>query len=291
MKQTRIHVLRLIVTLSLCWTMHAAADLNSAMAAMESRDNPLLLVSTSQGAVYIELYPGEAPRNATFFSELAQGESVLADPRTGASLPPSPYFDGLAFYRSIPGLLVQAGIPWQQVTGLPVNEPPEEINAAGLGLNRIPLFNPDGSLNERMNVSGRRDFENRVLIPLYRSLGVESEQELVDRQDELRRALDDLTLQQAYENNGINFSDGPVTRPFSRGSVGLVRSLPGSNGPEFFIMTADADWLTGRYTVVGRVVEGMEVVERIDRQTASTRTGSPNRAEIQTMRQVNQRVD
>jgi peptidylprolyl isomerase len=52
--------------------------------------------------------------------------------------------------------------------------------------------------------------------------------------------------------------------PFQRGVVGMARtSQPDSANAQFFIMFASADHLNGQYTVVGHVIEGMEVVDRI----------------------------
>jgi len=52
--------------------------------------------------------------------------------------------------------------------------------------------------------------------------------------------------------------------PFVRGVVGMARSAnPDSADSQFFIMLGSAPSLDGRYTVVGRVVEGMELVDRI----------------------------
>ena len=60
------------------------------------------------------------------------------------------------------------------------------------------------------------------------------------------------------------FSD----RRFERGVVGMARSRsPDSANSQFFIMFAPAPHLNGQYTVVGRVVEGMEVVDAIKRGT------------------------
>jgi peptidylprolyl isomerase len=38
---------------------------------------------------------------------------------------------------------------------------------------------------------------------------------------------------------------------------------PNSANSQFFITFADAPWLNGEYTVVGEVVEGMELVDAI----------------------------
>ena len=51
---------------------------------------------------------------------------------------------------------------------------------------------------------------------------------------------------------------------FTRGTVGLAHIPdPRGNGSQFFILVADAPWLDGRYTQIGRVVAGMKVVDEI----------------------------
>jgi peptidylprolyl isomerase len=54
--------------------------------------------------------------------------------------------------------------------------------------------------------------------------------------------------------------------PFERGTVGMARAqAPDSANSQFFIMFAPAPHLDGQYTVVGRVIEGMAVVDAIRR--------------------------
>lgn len=53
---------------------------------------------------------------------------------------------------------------------------------------------------------------------------------------------------------------------FDRGVVGMARSAdPNSANSQFFIMFAPAPHLDGQYTVVGRVIAGMDVVDSIKR--------------------------
>lgn len=53
---------------------------------------------------------------------------------------------------------------------------------------------------------------------------------------------------------------------FDRGIVGMARSQnPNSANSQFFIMFAPGEFLNGQYTVVGRVISGMEVVDQIKR--------------------------
>ena len=54
--------------------------------------------------------------------------------------------------------------------------------------------------------------------------------------------------------------------PFKRGVVGMARaSNPNSANSQFFIMFDDGDFLNGKYTVVGEVVSGMDVIDKLKR--------------------------
>jgi len=54
--------------------------------------------------------------------------------------------------------------------------------------------------------------------------------------------------------------------PFARGIVGMARSAdPDSANSQFFIMFAPGDFLNGQYTVIGKVIKGMDVVDAIQR--------------------------
>jgi len=71
---------------------------------------------------------------------------------------------------------------------------------------------------------------------------------------------------------GMGGSDKPDLKaefsdiPFDRGVVGMARSQnPDSANSQFFIMFKEGHFLNGQYTVVGRVTEGMDVVDAIKR--------------------------
>jgi peptidylprolyl isomerase len=54
--------------------------------------------------------------------------------------------------------------------------------------------------------------------------------------------------------------------PYDRGIVGMARAQnPNSANSQFFIMFQEGYFLNGQYTVVGRVIEGMDVVDSIKR--------------------------
>ena len=53
---------------------------------------------------------------------------------------------------------------------------------------------------------------------------------------------------------------------FERGIVGMARSQsPNSANSQFFIMFEPGTFLDGQYTVVGKVISGMDVVDAIKR--------------------------
>ncbi|UYV38922.1 peptidylprolyl isomerase [Rhodobacteraceae bacterium D3-12] len=76
--------------------------------------------------------------------------------------------------------------------------------------------------------------------------------------------------------------------PFDRGIVGMARSSsPDSANSQFFIMFDEGHFLNGQYTVVGRVTDGMEVVDAIKkghRETGAI-TGKPDMMKTVTIKE------
>ncbi|MGJ4939143.1 peptidylprolyl isomerase [Bradyrhizobium sp. HKCCYLS1011] len=64
--------------------------------------------------------------------------------------------------------------------------------------------------------------------------------------------------------------------PFKRGTVGMARrgdSVDSANS-QFFICFGDAAFLNGQYTVVGEVVQGMDVVDKLKKAPPGSSSGS-----------------
>ena len=70
----------------------------------------------------------------------------------------------------------------------------------------------------------------------------------------------------------------------TRGVLSMARTMdPNSAGSQFFIMHEDAPHLDGQYAAFGKVIEGMEAVDKI----AATRTNYNDKPRInQTMKKV-----
>ena len=78
---------------------------------------------------------------------------------------------------------------------------------------------------------------------------------------------------------GYQFEDetkGSPHRFDKAGKLAMANSGPNTNGSQFFITVANTDWLTGKHTIFGEVVEGYEVVEKIAK-VAKNRQDRPNK--------------
>jgi len=64
---------------------------------------------------------------------------------------------------------------------------------------------------------------------------------------------------------GYKFEDEFNSHPLVRGSLAMANAGPGTNGSQFFIVTAESTpYLDGKHTNFGGVVSGMNVVESIE---------------------------
>lgn len=78
---------------------------------------------------------------------------------------------------------------------------------------------------------------------------------------------------------GYQFEDetkGAPHRFDKAGKLAMANAGPNTNGSQFFITVANTDWLTGKHTIFGEVVEGHDVVEKISK-VARNRQDRPNK--------------
>jgi cyclophilin family peptidyl-prolyl cis-trans isomerase len=62
---------------------------------------------------------------------------------------------------------------------------------------------------------------------------------------------------------GFSIKKELTNRPFAKGAVGMGGTSANSNGGQFFISFGDYPALTGKYTIFGQVVGGLDVLERL----------------------------
>ena len=276
----------LLFALAVIAHLESHADYASARLAMEDSSNPLMLVATSAGPIYIEMLPAEAPENVARFIEFTEGEVPLIE--TDSTLTASPrYYNGSQFHRVIPNFIIQAGSPEHNAHGRPRDYLADEINASALGLDRLPVILQAGEINPILNTDSQQGFASRVLEPLYRRLGIDSPEQLETEESAIIDALQSLTVMRLYEYEGYRYQNRYPTRAITRGIVALANDGPNRNGPEFFISLSDAPWLDGRYTVIGRVVEGMETADSIGDKPIQPVNPDPESTRIYSIRKLN----
>lgn len=62
---------------------------------------------------------------------------------------------------------------------------------------------------------------------------------------------------------GYQFEDEEVTKKYDRGVVAMANAGPDTNGSQFFIMLADNPSLPPKYTIFGKVISGIDTVDKI----------------------------
>jgi peptidyl-prolyl cis-trans isomerase A (cyclophilin A) len=78
---------------------------------------------------------------------------------------------------------------------------------------------------------------------------------------------------------GYQFEDetkGSPHRFDKPGKLAMANAGPNTNGSQFFITVANTEWLTGKHTIFGEVVEGYDVVEKISKASRG-RNDKPNK--------------
>ena len=184
----------------------------------EFADDPIVIIKTNMGDIYVELFEKEAPETVKNFVELAEGLKEYTDAKTQGKLKGN-FYDGLIFHRVIKGFMIQGGCPNKNGTGGPGYQFVDEINASSLDLDKekvidretgpsrlLPIRPPaDDSKEEMMRY--QREFSRIVLMPLVHKLGIKSQKEYVEKQAEVEKELLAMTMKDCYENMGYKYKD------------------------------------------------------------------------------------
>lgn len=146
------------------------------------------------------------------------------------------FYDGLEFYRVSKGFVAQAGLQDFQVRNNGVNNFEESIQ------NKIKLT------EEKIETEANFD-----------KLNLNTEE------------------RETLSNEGFTSNTTLNSRLFEYGSLSFANAGPGTNSTEFFIVSnkdkesSNLRYLRGRFTNMGKVVEGLDVLEKINESTIDRR--------------------
>ncbi len=220
---------------------------------LNNEQNPVVLMKTTSGDIYIELFEKDAPETVANFIGLAEGTKEFTDPETKETVK-RPFYDGLKLHRVIKNFMMQGGCPLGTGTGDPGYKFEDEINPATFGLDTLKLRN------------ARIDLNRDVQAYISRKYNITSQAEWTANATNIQndmQAIGEMSLQDLYAGTGYAYDSTLTSHSAQRGVIAMANSGPNTNGSQFFINQVDTPWLNGKHTVFGHVVTGMDVVDTI----------------------------
>lgn len=259
----------IVIAAVLCWALPvwAAAETTEA-------PDPNCIIKTNKGDIVVRLFAKEAPRTVANFIGLAEGLIEFADPNSKEEVK-RPYYDGLIFHRVIKNFMIQGGCPLGTGRGNPGYRFEDEINANALGLHTMKAVDEKMRPHPWLGVRSQEDFNNTVLRPLFRAMGISSDEQLKERQQEVTERVQTMSVKDVYVNLGYKYNDKLESHAPNRGCLAMANSGPNTNGSQFFINLVDTPWLTGKHTVFGQVIKGMDVVDKIGQVPVEAKMSRP----------------
>jgi cyclophilin family peptidyl-prolyl cis-trans isomerase len=214
---------------------------------------------TTRGDLVIEIEPTAAPEAIAQWLRLV--EESTSGSGAGAADPDGPYYDGLAFTFTRPHVEIVTEARRPEGGGVELTV---ELNAASLGLDRRII-------EDRAEAMKVLQWE---LIRAHAKMGKGE-----DRPERLKQWIEEwratgsadfligTSWQEINEALGYEYRRGLQSLPVTSGAVALQPLSPTRASMRLSIAIADMPQRTGRWMVIGRVVEGLEVAEEISVQT------------------------
>ncbi|MEQ8351197.1 MAG: peptidylprolyl isomerase [Leptospiraceae bacterium] len=196
-------------------------------AEVPDRKGMFAVIHTDKGQLVVELFPEAAPKTVENFVKLSNDG----------------FYDGIIFHRVIPQFMAQTGDPEGTGRGGPGYKFEDEISAKALGLDE--------------QKAGETGYYNRQISQIaIDQLGITSQQEFNQRQNEVQRETDKLSQKSAEEilkMVGYSYNNELPSIPGKKGTLGMANSGPNTNGSQFFINQVETPHLNGLHTFFGQL--------------------------------------
>lgn len=244
----------------------------------EYENDPVVCIKTSMGDMYVELFIQEAPKTVQNFLELAEGTKEFTDKDNKKVK--RPYYDGLIFHRVIKDFMIQGGCPLGTGTGNPGYSFEDEINAKALGLDKelVVMKYPQGlGFNPKVQGLGLHPqaIQQIAMMITVKRLNIQSEEQFKARQNEFIEEIQKINFKDILEAIGYDYNENLKSHEPKRGVIAMANSGPKTNGSQFFINLVDTPWLTGKHTVFGKVLQGMDVLDKIGAVEVNAENNKP----------------
>ena len=232
---------------------------------IEYKDKMYAEIVTNHGTMKVELWHDKAPKTVENFIGLAMGTKEWTNPKSGAKSTDN-FYDGLIFHRVIKDFMIQGGCPVGNGTGGPGFQFEDECyDTAGAK----EIADAIATVEEADLVL------RQLIVPYLRStpdpnkelLAVIQERERTQSYDPIMKKPVSF-FKKATGNNTPVMTRGALKAKVEYGTICMANSGPNTNGSQFFIVTKKdgCPWLDGKHTVFGKIVEGMDVAEKIQSQ-------------------------
>ena len=208
--------------------------------------NPVATVEVEEyGTIKVELYPDKAPNTVSNFIRLANRG----------------FYNGTTFHRTMPNFVIQGGARNGDAAASPLLSDIYDLDEV---LNNKKTF--ETILEQFYNGEYTQDDITITSYSDVKSL-MKNDENAKSKLDEflnIEYNIEGEFIANGDEVNNIKHEEGVISMARSDySSWGYTTEGYNSAGCQFFIMSADNSQLDGMYSAFGKVIEGMDVVEKI----------------------------
>ena len=208
--------------------------------------NPVATIEVEDyGTIKVELYPDKAPNTVANFIRLANRG----------------FYNGTTFHRTMPDFVIQGGARDGDASASPLISDIYDLDEV---LNDRDLF--ESILDEYYDGSYSYNNTSITSYSQVKKLMKESEDYKTIFADflDVEYNITGEFIGNGYDTNNIKHETGVISMARSDySSWGYTAEGYNSAGCQFFIMTEDNTQLDGLYAAFGKVIEGLDVVEKI----------------------------